>query len=109
MKRNETHGGHAMTATMPAGHEARSVPAGEGLCGRAGCGRPIPAGERGRSRRFCRDECRRRHHNALRRQATPAAAVPEDGPGASLGKLSQLLAEASRLAATASAQAAETD
>jgi hypothetical protein len=70
---------------------------------------PLPAGERGRSRRFCSDECRRRHYNAQRGKPTPAAAVPEDGPGAALGKLSQLLAEASQLAATASAQAAETD
>jgi hypothetical protein len=95
-----------MTVLLP---EDRSVPAGDGLCGRAGCGRPLPAGERGRSRRFCSDECRRRHYNALRGKHAPAAPVPDDGPGAVLGKLSQLLAEASRLAATASAQVAETD
>jgi hypothetical protein len=97
-----------MTATMTAVPEDRSVPAGEGFCGRAGCGRPLPAGERGRSRRFCSDECRRRHYNALRAKPAPAAPVPEDGPGAALGKLSQLLAEASGLAATASGQVAET-
>ena len=98
-----------MTATMTAGSEDRGVPAGEGFCGRTGCGRPLPAGQRGRSRRFCSEECRRRHYNALRGKPAPAVPVPEDGPGATLGKLSQLLAEASRLAATASAQAAETD
>ena len=52
-----------MTATTPVMPEDGSVPAGEGLCGRAGCGRPLPAGERGRSRRFCSDECVR--HEAL--------------------------------------------
>ena len=52
-----------MTATMTVTPETSSVPAGEGLCGRAGCGRPLPAGERGRSRRFCSDECVR--HEAL--------------------------------------------
>ena len=51
-----------MTATMAAGPEDGSVPAGDGLCGRAGCGRLLPAAERGRSRRFCSDECRRRHY-----------------------------------------------
>ena len=94
------------TAVMP---ENGSVPAGDGLCGRAGCGRPLPAGERGRSRRFCSDECRRRHYNAMRGRPAPTAQVPEDGPGAALGKLSQLLAEASRLAVAASAQVAEAD
>ena len=67
-----------MTATMTAGPEDGSVPAGEGLCGRAGCGRPLPAAERGRSRRFCSDECRRRHYNALRGKPAPAAPPKND-------------------------------
>jgi len=54
------------TAVMP---ENGSVPAGDGFCGRAGCGRPLPAGERGRSRRFCSDECR--IYLELSRQAGP--------------------------------------
>ena len=52
-----------------------SVPAGDGggICKRAGCGRPLPPGERGRSRQFCGDECRIRHYNAMRGQAAAAA------------------------------------
>ena len=82
------------TAVMPAGTGA---PAGAGgCCKRAGCGRPLPPGERGRSRQFCGDECRIRHYNAMRGQAAVPAPPPvESGPEASLGKLSQPLAEAS--------------
>ncbi|MGH3288467.1 MAG: hypothetical protein ACRDPD_27930, partial [Streptosporangiaceae bacterium] len=94
------------TAVMPAG---AGVPAGDGdgRCKRAGCGRPLPPGERGRSRQFCSDECRIRHYNAMRGQA--AAPPPADGPEASLSRLAQLLTEASRLAAAASAQVAAAD
>lgn len=90
-------------AVMPADG---SVPAGDGgCCKRAGCGRPLPPGERGRSRQFCSDQCRIRHYNAQRGQPAVAPLPPADGPQAALGKLSQLLAEASRLvlAATLSA------
>ena len=97
-----------MTATMTVTPEDGSVRADEGLCGRAGCGRPLQAGERGRSRRFCSDECRRRHYNALRGRPAPAP-VSETAAETALGKLTQLLAEASQLAVTASAQLAESD
>ena len=69
-----------MTATMTAGPEGRTGPAGDALCGRAGCGRPLPAAERGRSRRFCSDECRRRHYNALRGKPAPAPKQPNTRP-----------------------------
>jgi hypothetical protein len=86
------------TAVMPANG---SVPAGDGgQCKRAGCGRPLPPGDRGRSRQFCSDGGRVRHYNAQRGQAAIAAPPPADGPEASLGRLSQLLAEASRLASS---------
>src|SRR5216683_1245814 len=95
------------TAVMPANG---SVPAGDGgQCKRAGCGRPLPPGDRGRSRQFCSDECRIRHYNAQRGQAAIPAPPPADGPEASLARLSQLLAEASRLASAASAQVAAAD
>ena len=97
------------TATvMPANG---SVPAGDGggRCKRAGCGRPLPPGERGRSRQFCSDECRIRHYNGLRGQTAVPAPPPADGPEASLGRLSQLLAEASRLAGAVSGQVAAAD
>ena len=84
-----------------------SVPAGDGgCCKRTGCCRPLPPGERGRTRQFCSDECRIRHYNTQRGQPAAAAPPPAGGPEAALGKLSQLLAEASRLAGTAAAQVA---
>ena len=89
--------------------EKATVPAGEGVCVRAGCGRPLLAGERGRSRRFCSEECRRRHYNAQRGKPATAAQVPDNGPGAELAKLSQLLTEASQLAAAAAARVAGSD
>jgi hypothetical protein len=82
---------------------------GPGRCKRPGCGRPLPPGERGRSRQFCGDECRIRHYNAMRGQVPAAAPPPADGPEAGLGRLAQLLAEASRLASAVSAQVAEAD
>src|ERR1039457_4218550 len=122
MKRNEIQGGSLMTTTttavMPAG---AGVPAGDsgGCCKRAGGGRAAPPRRRGRtrgvcrgggrSRQLCSDECRIRHYNAMRGQAAVPAPPPADGPQASLGKLSQLLAEASRLASAASAQVAAAD
>ena len=100
------------TAVMPAD---TGIPAGEGndggsgRCKRPECGRPVPPGERGRSRQFCGDDCRIRHYNAMRGQVPAAAPPPADGPEAGLGRLAQLLAEASRLACAVSAQVAEAD
>src|SRR5712691_1771664 len=111
MKRNEIPGGPVMTTATAMPENGGSVPAGDGggRCKRAACGRPLPPGERGRSRQFCSDECRIRHYNAMR--GTPAAPAPPaaDGPEASLSRLAQLLTEASRLASAASAQVAAAD
>src|ERR1700685_4523231 len=97
----------ATTAVMPA---SGSVPAGDGgHCKRAGCGRPLPPGGRGRSREFCSDECRIRHYNAMRGQAVAAAPPPTGGPEAGLVRLAQLLTESSRLAAAVSVQVAEAE
>ena len=97
-------------AVMPAGAD---VPAGDGdhggRCKRPGCGRPLPPGERGRSRQFCGDECRIRHYNARRGHPAAALPPPADGPQAALGRLMQLIAEASGLAAAVSAQVAAAD
>src|SRR6266478_8599866 len=100
-----------MTTTMtvmPAGDAG--VPAGDGgrgdgwaaaaRCKRSGCPAPLPPAERGRSRQFCSDECRRRHYNALRGTVPAAQAAPApDGAPAVLARLAQLTGEASRLAA----------
>lgn len=92
------------TTVMPDG---AGVPAGgsSGHCKRAGCGRPLPPGERGRARQFCSDDCRTRHYNAMRSKAS-AVAPPTDGPEAELARLAQLLTESSQLAAAVSTQIA---
>jgi long-chain fatty acid transport protein len=98
MKRNET-------PDVPAASAADGVPAGEGgICKRAGCGRPLPAGERGRARRFCSDQCRTRHYNAQRGQAPVPVPPPAGGPEENLGRLSVLLAEAGKLASAVAGQ-----
>ncbi|HUD39342.1 MAG TPA: hypothetical protein VMR14_20770, partial [Streptosporangiaceae bacterium] len=88
-----------------------SLRAGQGdtCCKRAGCGRTLTHGERGRTRQFCSDECRIRHYNAQRGQPLPAVPLPADGPQAALGRLAQMLAEASRIVAVASGQVAAAD
>lgn len=96
------------TATVMPANGSVAAGDGGGRCKRAGCGRPLPPGERGRSRQFCSDECRIRHYNGLRGHAA-VPAPPTDGPEASLGRLSQLLAEASRLAGAVSAEVAAAD
>jgi hypothetical protein len=82
------------TAVMP---ENGSVPVIDAICGRAGCGRPLLAGERGSPAGSAAT-------SAAGGTTTPCAAgprprhrSPKTGPRAELGKLTQLLAEASRL------------
>src|SRR5260370_5971536 len=96
MNRNEIQEGAVMTTTTAVIPAGASVPAGDGgCCKRAGCGRPLPPGERGRSRQFCSDECPPPHYNRLRGQAALAAPLPPDRPQASLGKLAPLPAQGS--------------
>jgi hypothetical protein len=107
MNRNETHEDAA--TTVPAITGVPVVGRGDGHCKRAGCGKPLPPGGRGRSREFCSDECRIRHYNAMRGQATVATPPSTGGPEAGLARLVQLLTESSRLAAAVSAQVAEAE
>ena len=108
MNRNETHE-DAATTTMPAITGAPVVGRGDGHCKRAGCGKPLPPGGRGRSREFCSDECRIRHYNAMRGQTAVATPPPTGGPEAGLARLAQLLTESSRLVVAVSAQVAEAE
>jgi len=107
MKQNETHEDAAIT--VPAITAVPVVGRGNGHCKRAGCGKPLPPGGRGRSREFCSDECRIRHYNAMRGQAAAATLPPMSGPEAGLARLAQMLTESSRLATAVSAQVAEAE
>src|ERR1019366_4493277 len=65
-----------MTSQHPASSSdpAAGIPA--ALCRRPGCGQPLPAPGRGRTRQFCSDDCARRYHNDARLPAPPARARP---------------------------------
>src|SRR6266849_4652617 len=105
-KRNEMHGGSAMTTTAEMPADA-GVPAGDSdvRCKRAGCGRLLPPGVQGRPRQFCSKECRIRHYNARRGQA--AAPAAESAESADAAWEAADAADASRDAALARAEAAE--
>jgi hypothetical protein len=78
---------------------------GSGRCKRPGCGRPLPASDQGgRPRQFCSKECRIRYYNAQRGQALGSASA--SGTETTIPRLTQLLAEASRLAVTVSSEVA---
>ena len=70
-----------MTSNPPAASPGGQVPGASAaaVCKRPGCGNILPAGERGRARQFCGDQCARRYHNDARVPA-PAAA-PADSAG----------------------------
>lgn len=65
MNRNETH--EDVVTTVPAITGVPVVGRGDGHCKRAGCGKPLPPGGRGRSREFCSDECLIFHRATLSR------------------------------------------
>jgi hypothetical protein len=46
-------------------------------CRRPGCGNPLPAQDRGRTRQFCSTECARRYHNDARPPAAPATVTDD--------------------------------
>src|ERR1035441_7858119 len=68
-----------------------------------------PRGGGGGAGAFWSDESPIRHFNGMGGQAAVPPPPGGDGPQASLGRLAQLLAEASRLASAASAQVAAAD
>ncbi|HEX2746324.1 MAG TPA: hypothetical protein VHN16_18250, partial [Streptosporangiaceae bacterium] len=61
-----------MTSNPPDGQVPGAAPA---ACKRPGCGNPLPAQDRGRSRQFCGPECARRYHNDARIPAPAATAA----------------------------------
>jgi hypothetical protein len=77
------------------------------VCKRPGCGKPLPAQDRGRSRQFCSPDCARRYHNDAR-IAVPAAA-PAAGESDPLAALETLNRQAAVLLRAARDQAASLD
>ena len=87
---------------QPARSEAAAA-----ICRRPGCGHPLPAPGRGRTRQFCSDDCARRYHNDARIPA-PAAAS-RTGDTDPLAALDVLLRQAAVLVRAAREQAASLD
>ena len=77
------------------------------ICRRPGCGAPLPASGRGRTRQFCSDDCARRYHNDARIPA--AAAAPVTSGTDPLAALESLLRQAVVHARAAAEQAASLD
>jgi len=76
------------------------------ICRRPGCGSPLPAPGRGRTRHFCSDDCARRYHNDARIPAP--AAVPAGDPDP-VAALDTLIRQAAVLVRAAREQAASLD
>lgn len=96
-----------MTSQHPAGSSDPAAGFPAALCRRPGCGQPLPAPGRGRTRQFCSDDCARRYHNDARLPA------PATGSGSSgedpLGSLEALTRQAAVLIRAAREQAASLD
>jgi chromosome segregation ATPase len=76
------------------------------VCKRPGCGRPLPAQDRGRSRQFCSTDCARRFHNHSRIPVPAGASVTGEDP---LATLDTLIRQAAVLTRAARDQAASLD
>jgi hypothetical protein len=91
-----------MTSQPPADQAAAVI------CRRPGCGRPLPASGRGRTRQFCSDDCARRYHNDARIPAPAAVPVPV-GDTDPVAALDTLIRQAAVLVRAAREQAASLD
>ncbi len=89
-----------MTSQPPADQAAAVI------CRRPGCGRPLPASGRGRTRQFCSDDCARRYHNDARIPAPAAVLAGDSDPVAALDTL---IRQAAVLVRAAREQAASLD
>ena len=87
--------------SQPAGSEPAHA-----ICRRPGCGSPLPAPGRGRTRQFCSDDCARRYHNDAR---TPAPAAIPIGDTDPVAALDTLIRQAAVLVRAAREQAASLD
>src|ERR1035441_4597748 len=76
------------------------------ICRRPGCGSPLPAPGRGRTRQFCSDDCARRYHNDARIPAPAAVPIGDTDPVAALDTL---IRQAAVLVRAAREQAASLD
>jgi len=80
-----------MTSTVDTPDPATDPQTPAGLCKRPGCGTPLPARHRGRTRQFCSTDCARRYHNDARTPTTPPPATdpPADPHAAHDGLIRQ--------------------
>jgi hypothetical protein len=81
---------------------------GAAVCKRPGCGNPLPAQDRGRTRQFCSTACARGYHNDARVPAPPAAAAA-DSSADPLAALDTVIRQAAVLTRAARDQAASLD
>jgi hypothetical protein len=96
-----------MTSNPPDGQvPGASAPA---VCKRPGCGNPLPAQDRGRTRQFCSTDCARRYHNDARIPAPAAVPPSADSPADPLAVLEGVTRQAAVLARAAREQAASLD
>jgi hypothetical protein len=93
-----------MTSNPPDGQLPGAASA---VCKRPGCGNPLPAQDRGRTRQFCGTECARRYHNDARISAPAATAA--DTPADPLAALEGVTRQAAVLIRAAREQAAGLD
>ena len=96
-----------MTSNPPAG-QSPGAPA-AAFCKRPGCGNPLPAQDRGRSRQFCSSDCARRYHNDARTPAPAAQQLPADLAADPLAALDAVIRQAAVLTRAAREQAAGLD
>ena len=97
-----------MTSQPLASGDDRAAGTPPAICKRPGCGRPLPARGRGRTRQFCTDDCARRYHNDARLPAT-APAITGIGGDDPLASLEALTRQAAACVRAAREQAASLD
>src|SRR5437870_13614066 len=93
-----------MTSTTP--DEQLPGTAAARACRRPGCGSPLPAQDRGRTRQFCSTDCARRYHNDAR---PPAPAPVPDASADPLAALDVMIRQGAVLVRAAREQAASLD
>jgi len=101
-----TSTGRLTVMTSDTTDEQMPGPAAARACRRPGCGNPLPAQDRGRTRQFCSTDCARRYHNDAR---PPAPASVPDASADPLAALDVMIRQAAVLVRAAREQADSLD